>query len=116
MQKRLDNMDLTPKGDYNVSLLIIKVYFQLSYNSHSLSEDILALYYANMGIDYSVKNNLMFALYVLYYRKAVAEFILKDENHMDSFRKSITLLEIQNKSELAKLYKNVTNETYGINI
>ncbi len=112
----LDNMDLTSKVEYNVALLVIKVYFQLSYNSHSLSNAKLAIDYADKGIDYSVKNNLMFGLYVLYYRKAVAEFILENDNHIDSFNKSITLLEIQNKPELAKLYKNVTKETYGITI
>lgn len=112
----LNNMDLKSKVEYNVSLLIIKVYFQLSYNSHSLSNDLLALKYANLGIDYSVKNNLMFGLYVLYYRKAVAEYLLSEGNHMDSFNKSIILLEIQNKSELVTLYKNVTNEKYGFSI
>lgn len=112
----LDNMDLTAKVEHNVSLLIIKVYIQLAYNSFSLSDDILALEYADKGIDYSVKNNIMFALYLLYYRKAVAEFLLSHENHMDSFNKSITLLEIQNNPQLIKLYKDVTYEKYGLNI
>lgn len=112
----LDNMDLTSKVEYNVSLLIIKVYIQLAYNSYSLSDDILALEYADKGIEYSVRNNIMFALYLLYYRKAVAEFLLSHENHMDSFNKSITLLEIQNNPQLIKLYKDVTYEKYGLNI
>lgn len=112
----LSNLDLKSKVEYNVSLLIIKVYIQLSYNSHSLSNDLLALEYANKGIDYSVEKNLMFALNVLYYRKAVAEFILGQGNYMDSFNKSIIILEIQNKSELVTLYKNITNEKYGLSI
>ena len=112
----INNMDLKTRVEYNVSLLIIKVYFQLSYNSHSLSDNLKALEYAGMGIEYSVQNNLMFALYVLYYRKAVAEFLLADENHVDSFSKSIAILEIQNKNELATIYKNITKEMYGLNI
>lgn len=112
----INNMDLSTRVEYNVSLLIIKVYFQLSYNSHSLSDDLKALEYANKGIEYSVQNNLMFGLYLLYYRKAVAEFLLNDENHLDSFNKSIMILEIQNKLELASIYRDITKENYGINI
>ena len=116
LNKALENLDLTSKLEYNVSLLIIKIYMQLSYNSYSLSDDLLALEYADKGINYSVNNNLMFGLYLLYYRKAVAEFLLKDKNHIDSFNKSITLLEIQNKSDLVTLYKKITLKNYGLNI
>ena len=112
----LDNMDLETNVEYNVSQLIIKVYFQLSYNSHSLSLDKKALEYADKGISYSVEKNIMFGLYVLYYRKAVAEYQLNDENYVDSFNKSITILEIQNKLELAAIYKDITKKMYGINI
>lgn len=112
----LKNMDLKSKVEYNIALLIIKVYFQLAYNSHSLNENKKALEYSNIGIKYSIQNNLMFGLYLLYYRKAVAEFLLNDENHMDSFNKSITILEIQNKLELATIYKDITKKMYGINI
>ena len=110
----ISNMDTNSRVEYNVSLLIVKVYFQLSYNSHSLSDSIAALEYANRGIKYSVKNNLMFGLYLLYYRKAVAEYLLNYENHIDSFNKSIMILEIQNKLELANIYKNITKEMYGL--
>ena len=112
----LDNMDLKTRVEYNVSLLIIKVYIQLSYNSHSLSTDQKAIDYANKGIVYSVQNNLMFGLYLLYYRKAVAEYLLGLEDHVDSFDKSITLLEIQGKKELVELYRDITNKKYGLNI
>lgn len=112
----INNMDTKTKVEYNVSLLIIKVYIQLSYNSHSLSDGLKALEYANKGIEYSVQNNLMFGLYLLYYRKAVAEFVLNDKNHLDSFNKSIMLLEIQNKLELATIYKNITKKMYGLSI
>lgn len=112
----INNMDIKSRLEYNVSLLIIKVYFQLSYNYHSLSDDLKALKYANKGIEYSVRNNIMFGLYVLYYRKAVAEFLLGQDNHIDSFNKSITILEIQNKLELASIYKDITKEKYGLNI
>jgi transcriptional regulator with XRE-family HTH domain len=110
----ITNMDLKSRVEYNVSLLIIKVYFQLSYNSHSLNENKKALEYSNRGIEYSIQNNLMFGLYLLYYRKAVAEYLLDDENHVDSFSKSIAILEIQTKLELATIYKDITREMYGI--
>lgn len=100
--------------DMQISMLVIKVYIQLSYNAHYLSDDAKTLEYANRGIEYSVDNNIMFALFLLYYRKGIAEFMLKHDNYMDSLHKSIQLIEIQNNHDLAQLYKDITFKMYGL--
>lgn len=110
----LDEMISFSFNDIQVSLLIIKVYLKLAYNFHNLSEDEKTLEYAVKGIDYSVENNIMFALYALYYRKGIAEFMLSKEDYIDSLHKSIQILEIQEKFDLAKLYKDITLDKYKI--
>lgn len=112
----LENTDINPKEDIQTILLNIKIFINLSYNSHRLSNDIYTLDYANKGIDYCVKHNIMFGLYALYYRKGIAEFMLEKDSYMDSLRKSVHILEIQGKFELAELYKKVTKEKYGFSI
>lgn len=109
----LDIAQISPV-DMQISMLVIKVYVQLSYNSHYLSDDLKTLEYANKGIQYSVDNNIMYALFLLYYRKGIAEFMLKNDNYMDSLHKSIQLLEIQNNHDLAQLYKDITYKMYGL--
>lgn len=110
----LDDMKSFSFMDIQVSLLLIKVYLQLAYNSHNLSLDEKTLEYAINGINFSVENNIMFALFALFYRKGIAEFMLNKENYMDSLHKSIQVLEIQKKFELATLYKKITLEKYGL--
>lgn len=112
----LNNIGPEYKENIQTILLNIKIFIKLSYNYHNLSEDIKILKYANDGIEYCVKTNNMFGLYLLYYRKGIAEFMLGHDNYIDSLHKSIQILEIQGKFDLAKLYREITEERYGVSI
>lgn len=94
--------------------LILNIYSNISYNYHMLDNNSLALTYAEAGIDYAIRRSTMDSLDLLYARKAVAELRLGYDNHLDSFRKSIHILEINKQYDLAELYKRITFEKYKI--
>ncbi len=95
-------------------LLTIKIYTNLSYNAFTLDDYKKSLQYANEGIAFCNQNTNMFGLYLLFSRKGVAEFRLGLPNYLDSLQKSIHLLEIQNKLELAQTYREILRDRYAI--
>lgn len=96
--------------------LLIKVYSNLSYNSHCLDEFTNALKYANIGIDYCNKHNTTYGLFLLYYRRGVAKFLLRKRYYKRDFEYCIMLLEMQKKKKLIMVYKQVTKDKYNIDI
>jgi transcriptional regulator with XRE-family HTH domain len=102
--------------DNDVQKVILKCYSNISYNFHKIDNHNLALNYATEGIDYAIKNCNMNCLYVLFARKGVAEFFLKQNGYIDSLKKSIHILEINKQYELANLYKSTFENKYNINI
>lgn len=101
---------------YESILLTIKIYCNLSYNCFCLDNYKASLDYANTGIAYCNKHNNMFFLFHFYYRKGVAEFRLNMPHYEDSLRKSIHLLEIQNKMDLAETYRQTLIDRYDIDL
>ena len=99
-----------------VQILVLKVYTNLSYNYHKEDNNILALKYANDGIDYAIDNSNMSFLSLLYGRKGIAEFLLGADCYLDSLQKSIHLLEINKQFKLAEVYKNTYYEKYKISL
>lgn len=97
-------------------MLTIKIYTNLSYNAFTLNDYKKSLDYANEGIAFCNENTNMFGLYLLYSRKGIAELRLGMPSHMDALRKSIHLLEIQNKFELADTYRGILKERYHIDL
>jgi transcriptional regulator with XRE-family HTH domain len=104
------------ESDNEVQILILKIYTNLSYNYHKEDNNILALKYANEGIDYAVHNSNMSFLFLLYGRKGIAEFLLGYSCYLDSLRKSIHLLEINKQFKLAEIYRNTYFEKYKISL
>lgn len=102
--------------DQDTILLTIKIYLNLSYNYFNLDDYKKSLEYANIGIEYCNRHNNMFMLYLFYSRKGIAEFRLGMPNYEDSLRKSIHILEIQNKKDLAKTYRQIMVERYDIDL
>lgn len=114
----ITKLNFDKRAVFNEKKSIIKTYFNISYNYNDLYNHKKALEYANRGIEYCKENHLLYNLNHLYYRKGIAEYLLgKDEKiYMDSLHKAIHVLEIQGQYELAKVYNNVTKDTYNINI
>ncbi len=102
--------------DQDNILLTIKIYINLSYIYFNLDDYKKSLEYANIGIDYCNRYNNMFMLYLFYSRKGVAELRLGMPNYEDSLRKSIHILEMQNKHDLAKTYRQIMVERYDIDL
>lgn len=97
-------------------MLTIKIYANLSYNAFILNDYKRSLQYANDGIAFCNENTNMFGLYLLYSRKGLAEFRLGLPNYMDALSKSLHLLEIQNKFDLAHTYQKVFKERYELDL
>ncbi|HYE08963.1 MAG TPA: hypothetical protein VEF53_02160, partial [Patescibacteria group bacterium] len=102
--------------DHEVQILILKIYTNVSYNYHKEDNNILALRYAEEGIEYAIKNSKMSFLNLLYGRKGIAEFRLGYNCYLDSLQKSIHLLEINKQYKLAEIYKKTYYEKYKISL
>ena len=96
--------------------VILKAYTNLSYSHHLIDQHENALKFANEGIDFALKNNSFYMMAHLYGRKAVAEYFLNSKDHIDSFTKCIHLFEISKQFEMAKLYKSICKDKYGIEL
>ena len=74
--------------------LRLGIIFNLSYTFHRKGLHKKALAYANQGIQLSIKDNNLTILGLLYFRKGIAEFNLKDDNHIASLNRALSLHEL----------------------
>lgn len=114
----LNILDFSEEALLNEKKLTIKSFSNISYNYHNMNNYKRALEYAIKGIDYSIKQDIIYALNHLYYRKGIAEYLLgKDESiYKASLNKAIHILEIKGYHELAKKYKEITKDKYNIDL
>ena len=90
----LDHLDET-----NIDLRL-RIVFNLSYTFHRKDLHKKALAYANQGIQLSIKDNNLTILGLLYFRKGIAEFNLKDDNHITSLSRALNLHELADQDNL----------------
>ncbi|MBU5427701.1 hypothetical protein KQI41_15030 [Tissierella pigra] len=90
----LDHLD---EKDIDLRLRII---YNLSYTFHRKGLDKKALDYANQGIQLSIKDNNLVILGLLYCRKGTAEFNLRDDNHIKSLNRPLSLHELAGQDNL----------------
>ena len=112
----LDYLINDSDSNSEVQILVLKIYTNLSYNYHKEDDNILALKYADEGIEYAIKRSNMSFLSLLFGRKGIAEFRLGCSSYLDSLHKSIHLLEINKQYKLAQVYKNIYYEKYKISL
>ncbi|BEP29729.1 helix-turn-helix domain-containing protein [Helicovermis profundi] len=96
--------------------VLIKLYFNISYNYHIIDNHYEALKYANIGIQYSLSQHLIYCLSHLYFRKGIAEMYSDIKTFKTSLIKSIELFLIQDDIESAKLYYKVLLSQYKIDL
>jgi len=106
----------TARVNENDKKLLIKVYSNLSYNCHCLDDFERALKFADKGIEYCNKNHTTYGLFLLYYRRGVAKYLLKKRNYRKDFEYCIMLLEMQKNKKLIEVYKQVTKDKYDIDL
>lgn len=95
--------------------MYIKILINLAYNYHlnDLHEE--ALNAATEGIDLCINSDIMYGLYLLYYRKGIAQaFLGKDPK--ESIHKALSMLKVQDLEHLISHYTKVLKETYQIEV
>lgn len=93
-----------------------KIYYNLSYSFHLISDYDKELYYADLGIKTCVKNKSLNGLGLLYFRKGIAEYHLKKENYTDSLLKAIHLFEISGHERLKQMALENCRKFYNIEL
>lgn len=93
-----------------------KICYNLSYTYHRLDVHEKALYYADLGINNSIQNRSLNYLNLLYFRKGIAEFLLKHSNYMDSLLKSTSFSELLGHDDLNSMLIDSCKKFYNINI
>lgn len=86
-------------GEKNIDLRL-RIIFNLSYTFHRKGLNKKALAYANQGVQLSIKDNNLTILGLLYFRKGIAEFNLKDDNYLNSLNRALSLHELAGQDNL----------------
>jgi transcriptional regulator with XRE-family HTH domain len=112
----LKQLIYVPDDTIPYNQIILKIYLNLSYNYFNVNDLDHSLKLAKQGIAYSKANNSIYLLFSLYYRSAVAKYLMHKRGYMNDFRYCMTLLEIQGKKELITIYKDITKKKYDLDI
>lgn len=80
--------------------LKIRILYNLSYTFHRKDLHEKALYYANEGIKSCIENNTLSCLALLYSRKGIAEYFLKDDIYIASLKNAINIYDMTNQDNL----------------
>lgn len=94
--------------------LILKCYFNLSYNHHRLDLHEKALDFAIKGIEYAKSKDTLYSLAHLYARKGISELFLDKENHLTSLKRSLDIFDALDDEHSSKLYRNILKKQYQI--
>jgi transcriptional regulator with XRE-family HTH domain len=96
--------------------LIIKIYANLSYNYHLLDNHAKVIEICDEGISYCLHQETTHVLFLLFYRKGIAEYLLKQETYITTLHSSFFLLTITNTQSLLDVYLEATKQMYNIDI
>ncbi len=110
-----DKLDMVCNTKTELTSMHIKFYTLISYNSHMLDEHDKVISATSKGIELCLKYNNMENLPLLLSRKGIALLNVKSDDYSRYLVQAVNLLEIQNNSELAKIYRDVYKK-YGINL
>ena len=111
----LDRLRNSSTSKY-LSYLIIRIYTNLAYNYHLQDNHLKVIEISDEGISYCLHQETTHRLFLLFYRKGIAEFLLKRETYKATLQSSFFLLKITNNQNLLDVYLEVTKQKYSINI
>ena len=96
--------------------LIMKLFFNLSYNHHRLSDYTESLNVAIEGIKYAKSKHIFYNLANLMTRKGIAEYHLGMAHYLKTLEHAMVLLEVFDDSKTAELYKKILNDKYKLSL
>lgn len=96
--------------------IYLKILLNISYNAHRLSDNVLAIDYANLGIEFCNENSLSYLLPHFLFRKGMAQYFMEQGNYLVTLQNSIRLFSILGFNELAVNQKKSLFDNYGITI
>lgn len=111
----LDRLQNSSTSKY-LSHLIIKIYSNLSYNYHLQDNHSKVIEICDECISYCLRQETTYGLFLLYYRKGIAEYQLKQEPYIQTLYASFFLLKITNNENLLDVYLEATKQMYNIDI
>lgn len=91
----------------------LKILINLAYNMHLQDHHLRARALSDEGIQFCHEHDMLYGLYFLYYRKAIANYHL-EKDYMKYFQLAFQTLAIQGLDDLAEHYKQTLVETYNI--
>lgn len=95
-------------------LLNIKSLTNIAYNHHRLNQHELALNFAEIGIETSIKKGHMEMLHLLFLRKGVAQFNLSNPDCKNSFALCLSCLKMQNNTAHYNKILSIIKHDFGI--
>ncbi len=112
----LNHMNYSPVKTTEKTHIKLKLYFNITYNYHRLSNHPKAYDYACKGVELALKNDTLYCLPALLFRKGISEFRLKKENYIKTLIESISLQFTQNHEEAAKQVLGSLKTNYQIDL
>ena len=93
-----------------------KICHNLSYLYHLRDKHEFALKYSCLGIDGCVQQRNFNGLNLLFYRKGIASYLLKNDDFLSFLKKSINLCEMMNQVDLSNLLMLNCKKYYNIDL
>lgn len=113
-------LDHVTQKDYvyspELQMLIIKLYYNISYNYYNQSKDILALDFAEKGIQFCMSISSYYCLSLLFARKATAQLYLGMPEYKHTYKKALSLLYITDDIEHAEYIRKRTYDLHNVKI
>lgn len=93
---------------------LISIYTNIAYNHHMEDQHEKVITISKIGIDMAVKHDTFSRLYLLYFRKGIAEFKLNKPDYVTSLTLSLSILKILGQNDLYQRYHSVLEHQYHI--
>ncbi|WP_077368775.1 helix-turn-helix domain-containing protein [Anaerosalibacter sp. Marseille-P3206] len=115
-EKSLEIMNFCMKSVKPNEELYPKICYYLSYTYHNLNIHKNALKYSDLGIKYCMQYRNYNGLNLLYFRKAIAEYLLGYKSYIAPLKKCIYFCEVLEQYELRDLLMSNCKKLYNIDI
>lgn len=112
----LNNLLVKPIENLDSAKLIIKVFFNLSYNYHRLYNYQAALDFSHKGLLYARERHLSYCTEYLLCRKAIAEMLLESNGYHETFKTMIAMIKFNGNIKLIDVFRESLISEYGIDL
>lgn len=93
---------------------LISIYTNIAYNHHMEDQHQKVIEISQMGIELAVQQDTFSRLYLLYFRKGIAEYKLNQPTYITSLTLSLSILKILGQNDLYERYLSVLEHQYHI--